>query len=135
MRRVAVTVVALFGFLLAGVFAVYAATPWMVYAQPVTHSHIGDCVLYSVLTVTAFSASIGLFKRKVWAWWIALAGSLLMLAMDGWLLYEAAHSDAIRGADFAVDLRTCATVAIPELISVMALMLPSVRTWFFKRAD
>jgi hypothetical protein len=100
----------------------------------VTNSHFGDCVLYSVLTVTAFSASVGLFKRRVWAWWIALAGSLLMLAMEGWLLYEAAHSDAMRGADFGVDLRSIATTAIPELISAIALMLPSVRIWFFKRA-
>jgi len=135
MRRAAVTVVGIFGVVLAAVFAFYAATPWMDDAHPVTHSHLGDCVLYSVLTVTAFSASIGIFRRKEWAWWIALAASSSMLAFDGWLLYAAAHSDKIRGANFGVDLRSSATLAIPVLISIMALMLPSVRTWFFKRAD
>jgi hypothetical protein len=136
MRRAAIIVVGIFGVFAAAVFAFYAATPWIDLAQPVTHSRFGDCLLYSVLTIAALSVSGGLFKRKVWAWCIALIVSLLVLTLACWLLYKAAHPEnPIQGSEMGDAFGSCVILGGPALISVSALMLTSVRDWFFKRAE
>lgn len=125
MGRFAASLVALFGLILAAVFAFYAVTPWMGHATPLTHSHIGDCVLYGALTAATLSAIMSVYQGKVWAWWTTVAFSIGLLFLAGWLLWT-------DGADAVFSF---AVLTVPALMSLVVLLLRTTRTWFFKSIE
>jgi len=136
MGRAAAIVVGLFGMLAAAIFAFYAATPWADHALPVTHSRIGDCILYSSLTIAALAASIGIFRQKVWAWWTALFVSLSLLAFGGWMLWGIGHPETeVQSTEFGAVFGFCVILMSPALIALILLMLGSTRGQFFRQTD
>jgi hypothetical protein len=130
--RIAIGVVSLFGFTLAILLFFYAAEPLVDHAAtPIFGSRIRDTAIFGPIGLSIVFVSLRLIQGRNWAWWIALAVSLITLGCGAFVFVSWIHprDDFARsegGYAFVLSLFLIA----PGALNAILLSLPFVRRRF-----
>src|SRR6266481_2857535 len=90
--RLGTAVVSVFGFMLSALFIFYAVSPWSDHNEiPFLGSRFRDTALFSILSLSSLSVTVQLLRGRCWAWWSALAVSVLTLCLAMVLLVLTLH--------------------------------------------
>ena len=130
--RIAIGVVCFFGFTLAALLFLYAISPWIDYAEiPFFGSRVCDSALFGVAGLLAAFASVHLIQGKTWAYWTALAVSVITLGL-GVLIFVSAFRarDEFARSEAGFGLGISLILTTPAAISGLLLSLPAVRRKF-----
>jgi hypothetical protein len=130
--RVGTAVVSFFGFMLCALFIFYAVPPWLEHNEiPFFGLRFRDTALFSILGLSSLSVTVQLLRGKRWAWWCALAVSVLTLSLAMVLLVLTLHprDDFARSeGGFGFFLSLC--LMLPGAASAILLTLPATRQRF-----
>ena len=133
--RIEIAVVSFFGLTLCTLFIFYAVSPWSDHNEiPFFGSRFRDTALFSILGLSSLCITIQLLRGRWWAWWSALAVSVLTLSMAVFLLVVTLHprDDFARSeGGFGLFLSLC--LMLPGAVSIILLTLPTVRQRFEPR--
>jgi hypothetical protein len=130
--KIAIGIVCFFGFALAASFFIYAVNPWIDQHEiPFLGSRTYDSLLFGAAGLLCAYVSIRLIHGRTWAWWTALAASILTLGFGGLHFVSALHprDDFARsesGFGLGIGLILMTAGAIPSIL----LSLPAVRRRF-----
>jgi hypothetical protein len=132
LAKVAVGIVCCCGFGFATLLFFYAANPWIDHQEiPVFGSRQLDALLFSAAGFMCAFVTIRFAQGRRWAWWTAVAVSLLTLGLGVLLLYSSlqpqsdfARSESGFGIGISIILVT------PSFVTGVLLALPRVRQRF-----
>jgi hypothetical protein len=138
MTKVAIGIVALFGFILSALFFFYAVFYAVAHTELSIRQHsfargfILPAISAFVLGLLCVWTSIGLTRGNPWAWWVALFGAVAIFVSGAALVYLAFYStDAYIRSESGFGLIIGVTLAVPASVSMAFLLLHGVRQRFF----
>ena len=130
--KIALGIVCCCGFALTALFVLYAASPWVDHkAIPVFGSRLADTILFRAAALICAFVTTRLIQFRRWAWWTAIAVSLLILGLGISVCYSAMHpkSDFAR-SESSLGIGISIILMTPSFISAFILLLPGVRRTF-----
>jgi len=81
--KIAIGLVCFLGFILATLLFFYAGNPWIEEREiPIFGSRFLDSTLFGLAGLFCVFVNIRLMQGKAWAWWTALAASVLILHLE-----------------------------------------------------
>jgi hypothetical protein len=129
--KVAIGVVCFLGLLLAALLFFYAKSLWIEQREIYFGSRFFNSAVSGMAGLFCVFVSMRLMQGKAWAWWTALAGSVLALVFGVLIFFSALHPrDDFARSESGFGLGISAIVMTPAVIANILLVLPPVRRRF-----
>jgi len=130
--KIALGIVCCCGFALTALLVLYAASPWVDHkAIPVFGSRLADTILFRAAALICAFVTTRLIQFRRWAWWTAIAVSLLILGLGNLcLLLSDASKERFRSVGEQSWNWHFIILMTPSFISAFILLLPGVRRTF-----
>jgi len=127
--RIAIGALSFFGFTLAALLFFYAGNPWIERGEiPFSGSRFFDSASFGMAGLLCVFVNVRLVQGKAWAWWTALAVSVLMLAFGALVFISALHPrDDFARSESGFGLGISVILMTPAAIASILLIMPAVR--------
>jgi hypothetical protein len=130
--KLAIGIVCCWGFALAALLFLYAASPWIDHrAIPSFHSRFADTLLFGTAGLICLFVIARLIQGRRWAWWTVFGVSTAIFALGAVLLYSSLHAKTeFERSESGFGVGVSLILMTPTTMSCVLLVLPFVRRRF-----